>query len=339
MAACASRSLASHGRQPKLVDEALVHLARRGRRRLSICVLRRVSLSLCLASLCFMMWRRAAHCSRALAAECSRPSVMQASRRECARRPGRTPVQRQLPRRCDCPDDHGDTQILTRPASRSVSRLRCICTGFRCGPATMVPTACGPGTFCPIGSAAADHCPAGTYSSHTRATSSADCTPTPLGHASRAGATAPEQCDPGSFADREASVSCTPCEAGTYQDARAATACRPCESGSYCEQGASRPVPCSAGRFSSLSNLASDAQCEVCPVGHACSLGSLEPLPCAAGRFGASPGQTSRDCTGACLEGHYCDEGSTTDTSGVCRERRLNTWIPSLSPPLSLRCL
>jgi hypothetical protein len=326
VAAGTSRPLASHGRQRKLLGKATVHLARRGRRRLSVCVLCRVSLSLCLcpSALSFVACSNLARA----ATDGTRPLVLQASRRECAHRPGRTPVQRTLSRRCDRPDD---PNLHTPGESMCLSPLRCICAGFRCGAATTDPTACGPGTFCPIGSASADNCPAGTYSSRTEATSSADCTPTPLGHASRAGATAPEQCGPGSFADHEASVSCTPCDAGAYQDVWAATACMPCPSGSYCEQGASHPVPCSAGRFSDSPSLTSDAECDVCPIGHACSLGSLEPLPCAAGRFGASHGQTSRECTGACIEGHYCIEGSTTNISGICRERRPNASSTSVS--------
>eukprot|EP00966_Prymnesium_polylepis_P110781 2562798-Prymnesium_polylepis.3 len=39
------------------------------------------------------------------------------------------------------------------------------------------------------------------------------------------------------------------------------------------------------------------------------------------GRFGASSGQTNSECSGQCSLGHYCEEGSTSNTSGVCRER------------------
>ena len=163
-------------------------------------------------------------------------------------------------------------------------------------------------------------CDDGFYSNRTRATSRGDCIPSPEGHASRAGATTPEECRTGSFADREASARCTPCGAGSYQDAEGATACKPCEGGAYCKEGASLPVPCPAGRFSASRSLASDAGCELCTLGHACSSGSSSPQPCAAGRFGATRGQTSRDCTGACVEGHFCFEGSMSNTSERCRE-------------------
>ena len=168
-------------------------------------------------------------------------------------------------------------------------------------------------------------CPDGFYSNRTRATSLTDCIAAPVGQASRAGATAPEKCRPGSFAEREASARCTPCEAGTHQDSDGATACEPCEGGAYCKEGASQPTPCPGGRFSSSRSLTSATGCELCTLGHACALGSSTPQPCAAGRFGATTGLTSRDCTGPCVEGHYCPEGGTSNTSGVCRELQCTT--------------
>ena len=165
-------------------------------------------------------------------------------------------------------------------------------------------------------------CPDGFYSNRTRATSLADCIAAPVGQASRAGATAPEKCRPGSFAEREASARCTPCEAGTHQESDGATACEPCEGGAYCKEGASQPTPCPGGRFSSSRSLTSATGCELCTLGHACALGSSTPQPCAAGRFGATTGLTSRDCTGPCVEGYYCGEGGTSNTSHPCRESR-----------------
>ena len=99
---------------------------------------------------------------------------------------------------------------------------------------------------------------------------------------------------------------------GTYQPRRNATTCLRCVVGHYCSPGASVPVACNGGSYSSATNLESATECTPCPPGSACSTSSTDPSPCAPGTFAADFGASQ--CT-ACLGGTF----TGTDNSTACR--------------------
>ena len=192
-------------------------------------------------------------------------------------------------------------------------------------------TLTAPGSFSPTGSTAPTPCAPGSFAQEE---GSERCLLCPSGkHQPAARQTACIQCRAGTRCSQGVSKE-LPCEAGTHQPSAAQSRCIACTPGHSCPAGSDNQIECEAGTYGdsadwtcklceegSFQRNARQTSCELCPLGFACSLGSATPQPCTAGRFGATPGQTSRDCTGACVKGHYCPEGSTSNTSGVCRER------------------
>ena len=88
------------------------------------------------------------------------------------------------------------------------------------------------------------------------------------------------------------------CPEGKFQNLTAQVFCEICEPGSYCEmqsvsQGASTPIPCSAGSYSSSTNLSSADHCSPCPIGFYCEAGATKPIPCPEGKEGTSLRLTS----------------------------------------------
>uniref|UniRef100_A0A7S3TEN2 Tyrosine-protein kinase ephrin type A/B receptor-like domain-containing protein n=1 Tax=Emiliania huxleyi TaxID=2903 RepID=A0A7S3TEN2_EMIHU len=114
---------------------------------------------------------------------------------------------------------------------------------------------------------------------------------------------------------------CTPCEGGTYQNNRSATVCLPCEVGSYCAEGASSPLPCKKGTFSSATNLSAASECVDASPGHFATTGSTEQTPCAKGSYTDEPKQDK--CT-PCAAGTYQDEEGKT----ACLQCQKGSYCP-----------
>ena len=168
---------------------------------------------------------------------------------------------------------------------------------------------CRPGTACPIGAFEATACSPGTHN--------------PLSRQPR----------------------CVGCNAGTFQNASGATSCHACPAGSYCEQGATTPLPCKAGSYSSVSSLKSADECALCPAGSHCIIGSVQPTACRPGTVTSSEGLESCAVCPAgwhqpafggtsclqCKPGHWC----TRDAEIICSE---NTFNPSPGASLQTSC-
>ena len=174
-------------------------------------------------------------------------------------------------------------------------------------------------------------CGAGTYSSYTQDTSTGGCLPCPPGHRCP-GASDKIICGPGSRDAPELGyASCVNCPAGKYQNETGQLDCRACVPGSYCPAGASAPLPCDAGRYSSATNLESAEQCTLADAGFFAPTASTEQTPCAAGTVATSPGASSctpcpagkyQNETGqlecrACAPGSYCFVGASVELA--CR--------------------
>ena len=125
------------------------------------------------------------------------------------------------------------------------------------------------------------------------------------------------------------------CPEGTFQNLTAQLSCESCEPGSYCQmqsvrQGASTPIPCRAGSYSSSTNLSSADHCSPCPIGFYCEAGATEPTPCPEGKEGTSLRLTSEALCTTCkadttsLPGErciYCKEDFYYDQSeNRCKE-------------------
>ena len=199
-------------------------------------------------------------------------------------------------------------------------------------------TACPAGGFCAAAGAASalvfQVCPAGTYNPDRGTSSAAACHACPVGNASAvpgmATADACRECPPGSYASSIGTAVCTRCLAGSYQDAEGAAACKACEPGSYCPAGASAPLPCTAGSYSSATNLQSATECSAAEPGHFAPTGSIGQTPCAAGTAASSAG------AGACAP---CAAGSYQDATGAsaCVACPAGSYCPT-GAAVALRC-
>ena len=107
------------------------------------------------------------------------------------------------------------------------------------------------------------------------------------------------------------------------------TACFECIPGSFCAEGASAPLPCLKGSYSSTPGLESAGQCTTCPAGSFCSTGSLDHTQCNPGTYAdveglstcelCNPGTYQPDYESigceACPYASYCPGfGSTSPT-------------------------
>ena len=187
--------------------------------------------------------------------------------------------------------------------------------GWACsGTLVTPPFECAPGNWCPPGSTAdtgancpagyvcqgpgrgTAPCPSGTYSTTTRAVTTASCVNCAAGSLCAAGATsntvdcpagwscpgggAPSApCPPGTFSAATRSTFCTQCVAGSLSSVFGATSCTSCPAGSYSQAAASTEVPTS---------------CTLCPVN----------------TYSANPGATSRAFCLPCSAGYYAQPGS-----------------------------
>lgn len=102
---------------------------------------------------------------------------------------------------------------------------------------------------------------------------------------------------------------CASCEPGKFMNETQGTACYLCTPGSYCESGASAPLPCKEGTYSSSPGLSSDGQCLACPRGSACSTGATEPAICNPGTFAPKAGMPRCEL---CQPGSYQPEYNST---------------------------
>ena len=118
--------------------------------------------------------------------------------------------------------------------------------------------ACDPGTFCPERSTSETACPAGTFNSEP-------------------GREACDACEPGTFQEESGQVACKACEPGAY--------CRQQTK----NQGAPAPTQCRPGTFSNATNLSKAEDCDPCPPGFYCEEGATEPSACPAGKVGLGP--------------------------------------------------
>ncbi|KAE9138231.1 hypothetical protein PF007_g1495 [Phytophthora fragariae] len=163
--------------------------------------------------------------------------------------------------------------------------------------------ACPPGYFCPTGTPAPIICPAGTYSNLTGQDSMSDCTPTPAGFYSLAGALQPSGvCSPGFYCPlRSTSQTQVPCPARYYLNrtmGQSEEDCALCVSGSYCPVGTAYPI--------------------TCPAGYYCRTGISSPEPCPIGTYANATGlRAVEDCL-ACPPGMYCDSTALTVPRGLC---------------------
>ena len=135
---------------------------------------------------------------------------------------------------------------------------------------------------------------------------------------------------------------CEPCAAGTRQPEPNATACVACEVGSYCTEGASAPLPCPVGTFTSATDAGSVGDCAPCPKGSFCPLGSAAALLCAAGSYSGSenagrcdlcPSGSYMNATGAtacmaCRTGSFCPDGATMELPANCPPGTLASQMP-----------
>eukprot|EP00966_Prymnesium_polylepis_P301187 6959414-Prymnesium_polylepis.2 len=218
------------------------------------------------------------------------------------------PIEQDFPYRCSAGVlGSGEATEQTSPLCAG------LCTkGHVCGVATTTPERCKRG-FCPEGSSAEQGCKAGRFSNATGLSAAAQCTPTDPGFFAPTGSVAQTACAAGTVARESELGECAPCDPGMYQDNTGATECKPCESGSYCPRGASAPLPCKKGSFSSATNLASAAQCTPADPGFFAPTGSVRQSPCAAGTV-AREGEL-----GECAP---CDPGTYQDITGTTACKR-----------------
>ena len=201
--------------------------------------------------------------------------------------------------------------------------------------------ACPKGSYCSGGSSLLN-CPGGTYGSVTNLKSSDpsqpnSCRSCPAGYKCVAGSVAPVECGIGYFSDVSAII-CRVCPLGHYCASKSTTLASlaggrnwansaqlsgGCFSGTYCPLGQSL-VP----------NLVNAA----CPAGYYCPVATLYPMPCPAGKYSSLTGQDSlSDCvavpagyysvqasdkiTGLCNPGYYCPAESTSPEQVACPAR------------------
>ena len=126
------------------------------------------------------------------------------------------------------------------------------------------------------------------------------------------------------MANTQGSSVCSLCDPGTYQKASGATECHICLQGSYCPAGASAPLPCDEGSFSSNTDNDDASDCTTADAGTFAPTGSVVQTDCAAGTIAAVEGLGACDLCPAgkfqkdtgettcvdCTPGYYCKEGA-----------------------------
>ena len=124
-------------------------------------------------------------------------------------------------------------------------------------------------------------CAPGRFSNATGLSDMAQCNKAQPGYHAATGSTVQRPCAKGTYTDAEERDRCNPCIAGSYQDDESATECKPCDEGHYCPEGASAPLPCPGGTFSTSTSLSAEDQCTAADPGYFAITGSLTQQPCA----------------------------------------------------------
>eukprot|EP00964_Phaeocystis_antarctica_P014423 scaffold7934_cov62-Phaeocystis_antarctica.AAC.8 len=212
------------------------------------------------------------------------------------------------------------------PNTSMATCVKCASGTYQEGEGEQACVACEPGSFCPEGASAALPCKEGSYSDATNLTSADQCTPTGKGHFAPTGSTEQTKCSPGTVQPIAGKGACDRCAAGTYQAGEGEERCVACEPGSYCPEGASAPLPCEKGSYSSAINLTSRSECTETEVGHFAPTGSTQQTPCNKGtvapaiKMGAcelcEPGSYQPDASSTacipCAVASYCPNRGTT---------------------------
>ena len=146
---------------------------------------------------------------------------------------------------------------------------------------------CRPGYKCPVGSVVEIpiSCDAGKYLN----TSSMECLICEAGSQCAGGTSQPKLCPRGSFAAQAGTQECPACSPGTFQQTKGATACEECVPGHFCIEGATTPMPCTAGTYANTTGAASGADCEDVMMGYYSPAGSVLPVECPG--WGFCPGR------------------------------------------------
>lgn len=133
-------------------------------------------------------------------------------------------------------------------------------------------------------------CPMKTYSP----LHSGKCLDCPAGFkCSRAGLSAPENCEKGFYNNATGQSACTKCEAG--RECLNSKESVPCKPGYYSKEGEANCIPCPSGNYSD----SSASFCLPCPAGKQCVDPSVPPVNC-------SEGYVSKTGDGLCT---MCEPG------------------------------
>lgn len=183
-------------------------------------------------------------------------------------------------------------------------------------------------------------CPAGKYGkSKGAATESAGCSNCSAGfYCPLYGMTTPLPCPKGKYCTIATAVP-TECSNGTYNPILGQSqiaACLICPAGNYCPDGASEPIvcppsyycpehssgysaatQCPAGTYTSVRQIASQAECMACPAGSYCPSGAVSSIMCSPGTYNPSSGSGSLLACLNCTAGKTCPFHGSTNGVGV----------------------
>ena len=112
------------------------------------------------------------------------------------------------------------------------------------------------------------------------------------------------------------------CPAGFYCPAYATTEPIPCTPGHYCPEGASAPLPCKEGSYSTATNLTSAVECTPTEPGFYAPTSSTAQTPCSPGTF--APNASMGACN-VCPDGSFANETGTV-TCKLCASCGQNMW-------------
>ena len=99
-----------------------------------------------------------------------------------------------------------------------------------------------------------------------------------------------------------------------YQDVLVAVQAS-CFQGYYCPVDTTTPIPCPAGTYNSLPNIADPSGCLTCPQGSYCPSASMLPTSCAAGSYMIGIGASQQSNCVTCPSGNYCPLGTITPSN------------------------
>ena len=118
------------------------------------------------------------------------------------------------------------------------------------------------------------------------------------------------------------------CPAGYYCPDYATTVAISCTQGHYCPPGASAPLPCEEGSYSTRTDLISATQCDATEPGFYATTGSTAPRPCSSGTV--QPNASMATCV-KCDEGKY-QAGEGQQICETCRAGNYTSNVLSCEP-------